>query len=100
MSKHTLGPWEIGGVFDNDGIPEIVIIHKAAAGNLGVATALGGLRAQEANAHLIAAAPDLLEALKAIVKSLDDQDDEGLIEHAQQMIDARAAIAKATGAQP
>jgi len=47
--------------------------------------------------HLIAAAPDLLNALQAIVKSLADQDDEGMIEHAQQMIDARAAIAKATG---
>lgn len=40
---------------------------------------------------------ELLEALKSIVKSLADQDEEGLIEHAQQMIDARAAIAKATG---
>jgi len=49
---------------------------------------------------LIAAAPDLLSALQAIVKSLADQDDEGMIEHAQQMIDARAAIAKATGAAP
>ncbi len=39
----------------------------------------------------------LLEALQAIVKTLADQDDEGLIEHAQQMIDARAAIAKAKG---
>ncbi len=39
----------------------------------------------------------LLVALKALVKSLADQDEEGLIEHAQQMIDARAAIAKATG---
>jgi hypothetical protein len=48
---------------------------------------------------LAAAAPDLLDALQAIVKSLSDQDDEGLIEHAQQMIDARAAIAKATGEQ-
>lgn len=51
----------------------------------------------EADAKLIAAAPELLSALRAIVKSLSDQDDEGLIEHAQQMIDARAAIAKATG---
>jgi hypothetical protein len=49
------------------------------------------------NARLIAAAPDLLDALQAIVKSLADQDDEGMIEHAQQMINARAAIAKATG---
>jgi len=40
---------------------------------------------------------ELLKALQAIVKSLADQDDEGMIEHAQQMIDARAAIAKATG---
>ena len=40
---------------------------------------------------------ELLEALKSIVKSLSDQDDEGLIEHAQQMINARAAIAKAQG---
>lgn len=48
------------------------------------------------DARLIAAAPELLESLIAIVKSLADQDDEGLIEHAQQMIDARAAIAKAT----
>jgi hypothetical protein len=52
-----------------------------------------------ANARLIAAAPDLLEALQVIIKSLADQDDEGMIEHAQPMIDARAAIAKATGVQ-
>ena len=51
----------------------------------------------DADAKLIAAAPDLLAALTSIVTSLADQDDEGLIEHAQQMIDARAAIAKATG---
>jgi hypothetical protein len=51
----------------------------------------------DANARLIAAAPDLLEALQAIVKSLAGQDDEGMIEHAKQMIDARAAIAKAIG---
>lgn len=68
------------------------------AGNLIVAVALGGLQGQDANAKLIAAAPELLQSLQAIVKSLADQDDEGLIEHAQPMIDARAAIAKAIGA--
>jgi hypothetical protein len=51
----------------------------------------------DALAESRAAVPDLLEALQAIVKSLSDQDDEGMIEHAQPMIDARAAIAKATG---
>jgi hypothetical protein len=70
--------------------------------NLKGAHGLGGRRSggeSAANCRLIAAAPDLLDALQAIVKSLSDQDDEGLIEHAQQMIDARAAIAKATGEQ-
>ena len=52
---------------------------------------------QRANARLIAAAPELLEALQSIVRSLSDQDDEGLIEHAEPMIAARAAIAKALG---
>ena len=50
-----------------------------------------------ANARLISAAPELLEALQSIVRSLSDQDDEGLIEHAEPMINARAAIAKALG---
>lgn len=40
---------------------------------------------------------ELLEALQNIVKSLADHDDEGMIEHAEQMIAARAAIAKAEG---
>ncbi len=40
---------------------------------------------------------ELLEALQNIVKSLADHDDEGMIEHAEQMIAARAAITKAEG---
>ena len=100
MSKHTPGPWKVGMAFDNYGETEIAIEHMTPAGNLVVAVALGGLQGQDANARLIAAAPDLLAALQAIVKSLVDQDDEGMIEHAQQMIDARAAIAKSTGGQP
>ena len=49
--------------------------------------------------QLVAERDALLEALRAIVKSLSEQDDEGLIEHAQQMVNARAAIAEATGEQ-
>ena len=52
---------------------------------------------QRANAVLIAAAPDLLAALKAIVGSLASQDDDGLLEYANEMIAARAAIKKAEG---
>lgn len=49
----------------------------------------------EANAHLIAAAPDLYAALSALVTTLAAQDDEGLIEHAEPMAAARRALAKA-----
>ncbi|MHB8086299.1 MAG: hypothetical protein ACYDHZ_10775, partial [Dehalococcoidia bacterium] len=48
----------------------------------------------------IARTSDMLAALEAIVKSLSDQDDEGLIEHAPAMINARAAISKAKGEKP
>ena len=54
---------------------------------------------QEANARLIAAAPDLLAALEALVGEADlgevdlDDDDRAKLEQ------ARAAIAKATGGQ-
>ena len=37
---------------------------------------------------------ELAEALESIVKSLSDQDDEGMIEHAAPMLKARAALAK------
>jgi hypothetical protein len=42
-------------------------------------------------------APQLLEALEALVASLSDQDDEGMIEHTEQIMAARAAIANAIG---
>ncbi|MFM8899049.1 MAG: hypothetical protein ACKOF9_03760 [Burkholderiales bacterium] len=53
----------------------------------------------KANALLIAAAPDLLQALQGIITSLANQDDEGLIEHSEQMRAARRAIAKALGTE-
>lgn len=93
-TQHTPGPWNF---YDdsNDGKTnriEIVAIGKT------VARIYHSVPEEDLpNARLIAAAPDLLEALQDIVKSLVDQDDEGMIEHAQQMIIARAAIAKATG---
>ena len=79
MSNHTPEPW------------------KAVYVGCGDWDLIGPFTEQDWN--LAAAAPDLLDALKAIVKSLAEQDDEGLIEHAQQMIDARAAISKATAGQ-
>lgn len=52
----------------------------------------------KANARFIAAAPRLLASLKALVKTMADSDEEGLIEHADEMVEARAAIAEAEAA--
>ena len=65
-AMHTPGPWVVGPWFDNDGQPEIIIEHMTPHGTLVPAVALGGLIGQEANARLIAAAPDLLAALELL----------------------------------
>ena len=100
MSAHTPGPWHVGPEFDNDGYPEIIIERKTPAGNLVVAVALPGLQGQKSNAHLIAAAPDLLNALSVVLRDVQAVDAEGHladIELEPAMYQARAAIAKATG---
>ena len=96
MSKHTAGPWQISGAYkkldgeiwhpigpDNGGYIALVIMgkiddptHREAAGG---------------DARLIAAAPDLLEALK---RAVDDELGDNW------RTEARAAIAAATGEKP
>lgn len=97
MSMYTPGPWEC----DLQGYGAFAIEADSRQGGYIVIADRGPhrTRAKEmhANALLISAAPELLEALQSIVRSLSDQDDEGLIEHAEPMINARAAIAKALG---
>lgn len=71
--KHTKGPWEVGDLVENDYEPRFVQV----LGNDGVkhiAKAVYGQTDEECatNAHLIAAAPDLLEACKASVQSLGE----------------------------
>lgn len=88
MNKHTPGPWSF---YDdsNDGKTnriEIVAIGKT------VARIYHSVPAQDLpNARLIAAAPDLLEALEFVIRGVPDT-----WEGVQQ---ARAAIAKATGGE-
>jgi len=95
---HTPGPWKVDKELNSFRGQWLIAIDVGDRGRgMAVAETIGGTGDERANARLIAAAPDLLNALQAIVKSLADQDDEGMIEHAQQMIDARAAIAKAEG---
>ncbi len=69
--KHTLGPWLVSPY--TTGIDEIIIEEKA--GNNRICVVTGDAEGQEesqANARLIAAAPDLLEALKLIWSMFDD----------------------------
>lgn len=68
MEKHTEGPWEVGNLIKNDFEVRYVEI-KGADGLKRIAKATYGQTDEEcaANAHLIAAAPELLEALKGII---------------------------------
>lgn len=90
MSKHTPGPWQWTQHFDptisiyKDGFGQIARLYDSSAGT------------GKANARLIAAAPDLLAALKSIAIAWKDE----VLVHDDQreaMRAATAAIAKATG---
>ena len=93
-TKHTPGPWEKAD--GTDGItrgirgwhgPEMVNVINW--NGISRATSVTG----QANARLIAAAPDLLEALKWMVLRTE----EGGYPDGKCLEEARAAIARATG---
>lgn len=97
---HTPGPWrvEINTEEDADWArkwPTIVADEYEVVGTEGL---YGDIETDIANARLIAAAPDLLEALKAYDQWADKTicTDQELKKIREQM---RAAIAKATGEQ-
>lgn len=88
--KHTPGPWFAHGRYigtEN---------HKSF---IGECRDMNGNWSNDApassNARLIAAAPELLEALRGLYLDLVANDQDGLIEHVETMRKARAAIAKA-----
>lgn len=93
MSKHTPGPWEIEEHYhfgyrwisgpEHSQLAQVVWCMEYEDRSLGC----------EANAHLIAAAPELLEALENLLKVHEGEG--GTQHHAGDM--ARTAIAKAKG---
>ena len=92
MSNHTLGPWqtvEVGefrtklAVADSQGVSLLTVVDEEGA--------KFGAVYSEADADLIAAAPDLLDALRRMVESVTGVDQVSAVN------EARAAIAKATG---
>ena len=103
MSEYTKGPWkaELGEVYEvRDAEDGRICIITNLRGRHG----LGGRRADgesASNARLIAAAPELLEALKEMVFVYADQErgyDYFLGKHVPTVLKtAKAAIAKAEG---
>ncbi len=89
MSKHTPGPWSLWGKAN----PSQVISYEHGF----IAQTVGGN--DEANARLISAAPELLEALNKLFGA--DMEYCMEMDGKQDQLDAiefaRAAIAKATG---
>ena len=109
MSDFTPGPWLLRTTPTSAGLCHIV----SAADWRGAFIFGGGIRkgvddalpkAQElaANARLIAAAPDLLEALQNIAEYWNQDQNEAAMADAcwHAIHTARAAIAKAAGEQP
>lgn len=93
---HTPGPWEAVGDRDDEGI---MIVQSATGGEVcDIVSTLGYAEADEANARLIAAAPDLLEALVDFVEQVEAYDRlHGANSCAISPDAARLAIAKAEG---
>lgn len=90
--KHTPGPWGVDFDVSQDG--------PAIYGPDGICFALfqGNTFQDEANARLIAAAPELLEEVKTLIevnlKGTETPEDlEGILEYAQRI------VAKATGGE-
>lgn len=106
MSKHTPGPWFTFANATCVGGPAGILGNPSGADTAGIAHCGMALRAGDelqANARLIAAAPDLLEALQAMLKDSETVRRVMLAEAGIGMVDenalsmARTAIAKATG---
>ena len=95
-AKHTPGPWQWTQHFDptisiyKDGFGQIARLYDSSAGT------------GKANARLIAAAPDLLDALEGIIGYFDSGNSVSVSQatikaSSDEIKAARAAIAKATG---
>lgn len=104
---HTPGPWTWGENFEGlygSGRYNIILNHWIDEGMW-----LESGERQEANARLIAASPDLLEALEGMVENACASCNDGYVirctkeeweAHVRATHAARAAIAKAKGEQP
>ena len=89
MSKHTPGPWVIKEIDRNEGV-------RISCGLVGCGCRVYGMPEGEANARLIAAAPDLLAALESVL-TIGGIDQSPGTNGRVVLHQVRAAIAKARG---
>ena len=104
-TKFTPGPWYVGAgtyegrniysaasVTDDEGFTYQPLVANAED---------DGINCWDANVRLIAAAPDLLEALQVMVRDYTaSHADGGSLEMQPAILQASQAIARATGEQP
>lgn len=96
MTKsHTPGPWEVDDVLSSQASNAISAPTWGMLATVSKGTAKDDEKEALANARLIAAAPELLEALKALCVRWKGNPDN--YSHAAEIRQARAAIAKAKG---
>jgi len=103
MSKHTPGPWK--AICDNPRqVNRMAMVATYGGGGVCIDCTKSGdsYEMDCANARLIAAAPELLEALRAIVATTIEMGGTTLKaeQHNARLFAAISAIAKATGEQP
>ena len=107
-TKHTPGPWLSRTTPTSAGLCHIVSAADWRGAFIygdrireGVDDALPKAQELAANARLIAAAPDLLEALQVMVRDYTaSHADDGSLEMQPAILQASQAIARATGEQP
>jgi predicted aconitase with swiveling domain len=102
MTAHTPGPWHVGkpDQVSTTGYPVIPIYSKTTGqvmSEKGPCVVWATHGTAEADAALIAAAPDMLAALKAIVACIPDHGTWDQLDPFKMAAIARAAIAKAEG---
>ena len=88
-AQHTPGPWTLG---KDDGVTCLVSSEDERIARVFCGNSLD-------NARLIAAAPDLLDALQWLVDLMPDPELDIDTVQREQVIKAKAVIAKATGGQ-
>jgi hypothetical protein len=97
MSKHTLGPWEASEGYPSD-IWHVDMPSRGYSVVVSRAEEDWDMAVEEvqANARLIAAAPDLLDALETLLPYLEQRSQPG---ERWAALCAREAIAKAQGGE-